>query len=246
MSEKAKGLIHTLGDSSRLHLPLSIYLEEIPALANTPKIYFPIRILASFGIKKILIAGTAKTIATLQEALQNCDGFETDISYLLVTDNCSIVETISAANEYVAQSPLVIIRPLICTREAISDIRHQLQKCSGVTVFRFSQDDSQTDELTPSLLRIDVPSRFKIQDAIKQTEQSGNFEFLKKFCMENEIYQENRVKSISLRLCQIHQDNAAVIQAVAAALKSNAKGIGNETNVLSKNQRSVHQSELPS
>ena len=217
MSEKAKGLIHTVGDRSSLHLPLPIYLEENPALSYTPKIYFSIRILASFGIKKILVAGTAQTIASLQEALRNYDGFETDISYLLVTDNCSIVKTICAANEYVAQSPLVIIRPLICSREAISDIRYLLQKCSGVTVFRFSQDGGHTDEFIPSMFRIDVQSRFKIQDAVRQMELVGNFKSLKKFCMENEIYQENMVNSIVLRLCQIDQDNAAAIQSVVAA-----------------------------
>ena len=164
----AKGFIFALGKWSDSHLPPAKTFSLTGALSGCPRIRFPLGMMVSAGIGKILIGSAPDNIAQVREIIQDGSGFGAEVSYLLLDEDCGIDQAVLEASEFVAQSTLLIAGAGVCCigTEFSTKLNSELKHCKGATGFRIRNGLADEKEVKLELLALDARAQKRIRREI--------------------------------------------------------------------------------
>ncbi|MDE0310347.1 MAG: hypothetical protein OXI60_11060 [Acidiferrobacterales bacterium] len=185
-----KGLIFALGRQSQASLPITVTGNRTESADDIPRVCFTIEVMASAGIRKILIGATPENLIRHREAVRQYADLKAELSYLVLDEDAGVSRGLLSASEFASRSSLMIADAgLYCEGRGLSSrLATVLHHCKGVTAFRMRGCLSMEGELVPRMLVLDARVRDKLraQDADQLTEISA----LRKFCAINFGYTE--------------------------------------------------------
>ena len=163
-----KGFIFALGKWADSHLPLAKSFNLTGALIECPRIRFPLEMMVSAGIGKILIGSAPDNVAQVRKIIQDGSRFGAEVSYLLLDEDCGIDQAVLEASEFVAQSTLLITGAGLCCigAEFSTKLNSELKNCKGATGFRIRNGLAGEKQVKLELLALDVRAQKRIRQEI--------------------------------------------------------------------------------
>ena len=189
----AKGFIFALGKWSDSHLPLAKTFSLTGALSGCPRIQFPLGMMVSAGIGKILIGSTPENVARVREIIQDGSGFGAEVSYLLLDEDSGIDQAILEASEFIAQSTVLITGAGLCCigTEFSTKLNSELKHCKGATGFRIRNSLADENQVKLEILALDVRAQKRIRQEIgNRILTAREIEDLQSYCAATLRYSE--------------------------------------------------------
>ena len=133
-----------------------------------PRIRFPLGMMVSAGIGKILIGSAPENVAQVREIIQDGSGIGAEVSYLLLDEDCGIDQAVLEASEFVAQSTVLITGAGLCCigTEFSTKLNSELKHCKGATGFRIRNGLADEKQVKLELLALDVRAQKRIRQEI--------------------------------------------------------------------------------
>ena len=133
-----------------------------------PRIRFPLGMMVSAGIGKILIGSAPENIAQVREIIQDGSGFGAEVSYLLLDEDCGIDQAVLEASEFIAQSTVLITGAGLCCigTEFSTRLNSELKHCKGATGFRIRNSLVDGNQAKLEMLALDVRAQKRIRQEV--------------------------------------------------------------------------------
>ncbi len=133
-----------------------------------PRIRFPLGMMVSAGIGKILIGSAPENVAQVREIIQDGSGIGAEVSYLLLDEDCGIDQAVLEASEFVAQSTVLITGAGLCCigTEFSTRLNSELKHCKGATGFRIRNSLVDGNQAKLEMLALDVRAQKRIRQEV--------------------------------------------------------------------------------
>ena len=96
------------------HLPLARICGLSPALGDIPRVRFTLALMATAGVKQVMIATGPESIAELHARFGDGKGIGVALSYQLLAPDSSIETALMGAHRYFASSAVLLATPGVC------------------------------------------------------------------------------------------------------------------------------------
>ena len=158
-----------------------------------PRIRFPLGMMVSAGIGKILIGSAPENIAQVREIIQDGSGFGAEVSYLLLDEDCGIDQAVLEASEFIAQSTVLITGAGLCCigTEFSTRLNSELKHCKGATGFRIRNSLVDGNQVKLEMLALDVRAQKRIRQEVGNGMLTAReIEDLQSYCVATLRYSE--------------------------------------------------------
>ena len=187
-----KGLVYALDKWSDAQLPYRGNTDMPDQIAEVPRINFTLGLMFSAGIRTFMIASTADGIPNYQEILKDGSQFDARVSYLLLVEDAGVADAVAQANEFIAQSPLVLVAAGVCCAGpgVTEKLQGAMQFNRGTTAFRMGKGAYNESCSCSELLLLDGKSQNSVMQLVEESMPSMSFEELKNYCASNTVFSE--------------------------------------------------------
>ena len=99
---------------AKAHLPLAKLRGLSPALRDLPRVRFTLALMATAGVKQVMIATGPESIAELHARFGDGKGIGVALSYQLLAPDSCIETALMGAHRYFAGSAVILATPGVC------------------------------------------------------------------------------------------------------------------------------------